>query len=71
MSLEPQGEHEPWREATGKRDLASAEGVLSKERGNREEIPRPVSVPPSFSHQYPECVSHRNPSRNQSLCELG
>lgn len=54
-----------------RRDRALAKAVLSKERGNRQEIPRPLSVPPSLSHQYPECASHRNLTRNQTLCEPG
>lgn len=54
MSLGPCGECEPWREVTAKRDIAPAEVVLPKERGNREEMPRPLSVPPSLSNHYPE-----------------
>lgn len=33
------GELEPWREATGKGDAASARTVVPKDRGSREETP--------------------------------
>lgn len=71
MSLGPHGRHEPWREARGERDTAPAKTVLSKERENREEVARPLSVPPSLAHQSPECASHWNLTRNQRLWEPG
>lgn len=65
--LGPHGELEPWREATGKGNAASARTVVPKDRGSREETPDLSLYLPAS----PEHASHRNLTRNQRAMRLG